>query len=69
VVIPKDKLLHFAAGIILYLIGGIWLAVLGGAIKEIYDCYNPKKHTVELLDFIATITGGLFCEVVRWLLL
>jgi len=63
--IPKDKLLHFAAGIILCLIGGIWLAVAGGIAKEVYDYFHPEKHKAELLDFVATLAGGFLVYIMR----
>jgi hypothetical protein len=66
-VLPKDKLLHLIAGFVIALLGtmlfgkvtGLGLAVITGAAKEFYDYHNPKKHSVELLDFVATFVGGL----------
>ena len=27
--------------------------------KEVYDYYHPQQHTVEVLDLLATIAGGI----------
>ena len=63
----NDKLLHFIGGAVIALIGaffsgplaGLALAVVAGALKEIYDHLHPDGHTVELWDFLATAAGGL----------
>jgi uncharacterized membrane protein YeaQ/YmgE (transglycosylase-associated protein family) len=70
-VLPKDKLLHLIAGFVIALVGtmlfdkitGLGLAVIAGAFKEIYDYHNPKKHSVEFLDFIATVVGGVIIMI------
>jgi len=62
----KDKAFHFmggmgvaiSLGIIslgLGLIAGISVAVA----KEVYDSKHPEKHTVDGMDFIATMVGVL----------
>ena len=61
--IPRDKIYHFIAGLILFVIGciaspicGIGLAVLGGIAKECYDYYDYGKYDV--FDMLATWVGG-----------
>ena len=61
-----DKLYHFIAGIIIYILSNVvlnnWLSIIPviiiGAGKEIYDYYS-KKGTPDWWDFIWTIIGGL----------
>jgi hypothetical protein len=64
--IPKDKLLHFVAGLIcsavVYLITGSPIiafsaSALLGAAKEVYD--SRGHGTVEVLDAVATVAGGV----------
>jgi len=64
--IPKDKLLHFVAGLIcatfVYLITlnltlAIGASVILGIGKEIYD--SRGHGTVEVLDAVATGLGGV----------
>ena len=64
--IPKDKLLHFVAGLIcatfVYLITlnltlAIGASVILGAGKEVYD--SRGHGTVEVLDAVATALGGV----------
>lgn len=62
--IPRDKIYHFIAGLILCVIGcialspigGIGLAVIGGISKECYDYYDYGKYDV--FDMLATWVGG-----------
>lgn len=65
--IPKDKLLHFIVGVIIYqstfwFIGyyALLLVVLCAIGKEIYDHFC--NGTVDAYDIIATILGG----VIAW---
>ncbi|GAB6100420.1 hypothetical protein JCM16358_22990 [Halanaerocella petrolearia] len=40
----------------------MWTLVLVTVIavgKEIYDYFNPKKHTADLIDSLVTVIGGL----------
>jgi len=61
-----DKLYHFCAGFIIYIISNVfihnWLSIVPviiiGAAKEAYDFYSGKGNA-EWLDFIATVVGGL----------
>ena len=63
--IPMDKVLHFAAGFTIALIGAlIWdneigfaLAILAGISKEIYDQF--KYGGFDWKDLLVTILGGL----------
>ena len=62
--LPKDKLYHFVAGVVISLIGGfvlspiegIGLAIAGGIFKECYDRYDYGKY--DIADMIATWIGG-----------
>lgn len=65
--LPKDKLLHIAAGAAISLAVGLltgtpWLgaaaAVVAGFGKELYDRQHPDKHTPDMLDAIATAVAG-----------
>ena len=69
--IPKDKLLHFLAGLIcatfVYLITlnltlAIGASVILGIAKEVYD--SRGHGTVEMLDVVATIVGGAVGAVI-----
>ena len=65
--IQNDKLLHFSGGVILFAaihfllppIYALLLVVAIGAIKELWDNFHPKNHSVEVADFTATALGGL----------
>lgn len=61
----KDELLHLIVGAIIALLGswlvgwmpGLLLSVVAGGLKEYWD---SKGHgCVELMDFIATVVGGI----------
>ena len=62
--IPKDKKLHFVAGLLLCVIftlindpiTGIGAAIAGGIFKECYDRYDYGKF--DIADMIATWIGG-----------
>ena len=43
---------------------GIFVAALAGAIKEIIWDWLLKKGTPELLDFVATVAGGVLGAVI-----
>ena len=62
---PKDKLLHFIAGLAIALASiylGLWASVaivfITGLFKETWDWFNPP-HTVDILDLVATVMGGI----------
>ena len=64
--LPRDKVLHFAAGLGIALAGGFFmsplagllLAVMAGAIKELADHLDPIGHSVDFWDFAVTAFGG-----------
>ena len=39
--------------------------------KEVYDSFFPKKHTVDINDYFATISGGVliltFNSLIEWI--
>jgi hypothetical protein len=71
--LKKDKKLHLIAGAIVAAIvyiassGSIMLSILAafviGLLKEIYDAFHPKKHTVDFWDFAVTGLGGVLFVV------
>ena len=64
---PKDKKLHLLAGLALAIIAGLLFcpliglvtAAVVGALKETIWDWLLKKGAPELLDFVATVAGGL----------
>jgi hypothetical protein len=71
--IPADKVLHFAAGAILFaaalpFIGATYalaFAVVAGFVKELYDALNKENHTPDIWDALVTSAGGalgFFCS-------
>ena len=62
--IPQDKQLHLAVGVVLGLlpighpVAGLLLATFAGLGKEVWDHYNPP-HVPDPFDFLATVVGGL----------
>jgi hypothetical protein len=69
---PKDKKLHILAGLALSLAAGLLFcpivglatAAVVGALKEIIWDWLLKKGTPELLDFVATVAGGVLGAVI-----
>ncbi len=67
--IPIDKQLHVGVGLLIGLVLGcrpitaIIVVVLAGIGKELYDyisnLYLGGSHSVEVLDAVATIVGGV----------
>jgi len=72
--VPVDKQLHFAAGVIVSgltieiakrngskhpKLWGVGAACAVGLLKEAYDKQHPKKHSCEAMDAFATGLGGL----------
>ena len=64
--IPRDKLLHFVAGFVVSFVVYVAtsnatiafsLSALLGIAKEVYD--SRGHGTVEMLDAVATIVGGV----------
>lgn len=62
-----DKIKHFLVGLSVSLVAGIWYtpglgltcAALSGIWKEVVWDRLLKKGTPELLDFVATMVGGV----------
>lgn len=66
--IPNDKLLHFAAGLVIAALivivtGSLILAgvavLLAGVAREVYDAFHPDTNTVDIWDVVATCAGWL----------
>ena len=63
----KDKQLHLLTGLALSILAGLLfcpltgliVAAVVGALKEIVWDWLLKKGTPELLDFVATVAGGV----------
>ena len=73
---PQDKKKHLLAGLALAIIAGLLFcplvglvtAAVVGALKEIIWDWLLKKGTPELLDFVATVAGGVIGYVlIGWL--
>ena len=70
--IPKDKQLHFIAGLLIYLwsqfIFTIWVAMIPviaiATAKEVYD-YISKKGTPEINDLLFTIYGSIPILIIK----
>ena len=64
--LPADKVLHFAAGVILFAVAlpfigatyALAFAVIIGFVKELYDALNKEKHTPDIWDALVTSAGG-----------
>ena len=71
-IFKQDKLKHLLAGIGISLVFGVqFLPLIGlitaaivGALKEIIWDWLLKKGTPELLDFAATVLGGVLGAVI-----
>jgi hypothetical protein len=66
--IPADKANHIIYGAVIYLLvsiltsspsAGLSACVLIGISKEFYDLKHKDIHTPDVVDAVATITGGL----------
>jgi len=70
--LQKDKLKHAIAGVALSIVAGLFVypliglatAAVVGALKEIIWDWLLKKGTPELLDFVATVAGGVLGAVI-----
>ena len=68
----KDKKLHILTGLAFAIIAGLLFcpriglaaAAVVGALKEIVWDWLLKKGTPELLDFVATVAGGVIGAVI-----
>ena len=64
--IPADKVLHFAAGVVLFAVAlpftgstyALVVAVIAGFLKELYDALNKENHTPDIWDALVTSVGG-----------
>jgi len=62
--LAKDKRGHFIVGFLVGIVslGNLPLSIMAvqaGAIgKEVYDYLNPKNHTCDPMDYMATAAGG-----------
>lgn len=64
--ISHDKKLHFAVGAAIVLAGfalghadmGFVLAIAAGLVRAIYDLVQPLTRKLDLLNFVATVSGG-----------
>ena len=73
-IVPQDKAWHFLGGQLVALAGlpfGLWTSVvivLFMAVgKEVYDQEHPQTHSCEVLDAVATLSGGIPIWLVAWL--
>lgn len=64
--IPLDKQDHFLGGAFIASalsqispVLGFAIACTAGIAKEIWDYCHKDKHTPDLMDFVATIIGGM----------
>jgi len=64
-----DKLLHFIAGMVIFLMANYFITypiipvIIIAVLKEVYDL-KVKKSRMDFWDFIATVAGGLLMWVV-----
>jgi uncharacterized membrane protein len=74
--IGRDKIKHFFAGLAIAIVAGLLfcpriglaIAAVVGALKESIWDWLLKKGTPELLDFVATVAGGVIGYVlIGWL--
>jgi hypothetical protein len=64
--IPADKVLHFAAGAVLFAVAlpfigatyALAFAVIIGFVKELYDALHKDNHTPDIWDALVTSAGG-----------
>ncbi len=71
---PYDKRLHFAAGLGISAIGGVfispiiglYLAMIAGALKELYDLFDYGLFDVN--DMLVTWVGGVAGYIVLLLI-
>jgi len=79
--IKRDKVLHFFAGMFIFSLTlvillffaiansfawSLFTVIIIALTKEIYDYFNPQKHTAELADFIATIILPTLISLLWW---
>lgn len=76
--IKKDKIYHIIAGMLIYIVMSTILlsdvialmtVVLIAVVKELYDAFNPEKHTADVYDALATIIPALILFIIEILFL
>ena len=71
---PKDKALHFFAGLAIAAFAsaalspltGLVMGVAFGAGKELHDYLRPEEYTSDWLDFVATAAGAAVGAALLW---
>jgi hypothetical protein len=74
-IIPHDKVLHALYGLILYSLLGLIaqqvialiVVIVVAVVKEVYDFYNQEKHTVDVMDAVATALVPIILFFLQWL--
>jgi hypothetical protein len=64
--IPCDKQMHFVCGFIIAAVltpfigaASVFIVAIIAALKEVYDYMHPDSHTADILDWVATVLGGV----------
>jgi len=73
--IPHDKALHALYGLIIYSFVSLFVApiyalavvAVNAVGKETYDFYNQDKHTVDVMDAVATALVPMMLFFLQWL--
>jgi len=74
-IIPHDKALHALYGLIIYSFLSLFVSpasalivvIVGAVGKEIYDYFNQDKHTVDVMDTVATTLVPMVLFFLQWL--
>ena len=74
-IIPHDKALHALYGLILYSflcfivspLIAVVVVISIAALKEVYDYFNIDKHTVDIVDIVATALVPMVLFFLQWL--
>ena len=75
-IIPYDKALHALYGLILYSllcfvvqpVIALVTAIVVAAAKELYDYLNQDKHTVDVMDVVATVAVPVMLFIFSWVI-
>ena len=73
--LPKDKLGHALAGLIIFnfallffdVVTSLILVLVVAAGKEVYDYFHRDKHTPDFYDFLATISVPIVLTILIYL--
>ena len=73
--LPKDKLGHVLAGLIIFnfallffdVVTSLILVLVVAAGKEVYDYFHKDKHTPDFYDFLATISVPIVLTILIYL--